>query len=619
MRDALIPAAGAGARLDRPGTPKPLVAVGGEPLLHRLLRQLAAAGVERAVVLVGHAADRVAAALPSAVPPHLRVDVRFAADWTRGLAHSLRAANELFDAPFLLAMADHVFDDALVARVAAQRPDGDVVALVDPVPDRVFDVADAVKVVRRGPHGLRFARHLPAFDAIDAGLFACDPAVLFPALQAGADLAHALDHLARARRVRLIDTDALGWDDVDTPAGLVHAELRLRRTHREAVQRPATPAGLAPTHRFVTGAPTTTDIVVARGAAADPVEAGVVPPENAGSPVVLFTDARVDALHGRRFVARLRAAGHVVHPVVLPEGEAAKTLPMFAEVAERVLAAGVDERSTVISLGGGAVCNVAGMAAATLYRGLDLVHVPSTLMAQCDAAISHKQAVNGRRGKNLVGAYYAPRRIVVDVDLLATLETRWLIDGMAEVLKHGLAQDAGYAAWLSAVDPDVRDPALLEAVVRRNIELKCALMADDPKEHREALVLQYGHPIGHAIEHLSGYRLGHGEAVAVGMAVTARVARLLGGCDDATVAAHDALIARFGLPTTVPDDVATRDVLAALRYDKKRLADGARMPLVADVGRLWQVADTFAIPVDDSVVAEAVALCRAPAAARRTA
>lgn len=614
---ALVPAAGRGARLDRPGTPKPLVDIGGEPLVVRLLRQLSAAGVTHATLVLGYEAQRIERALT--LHPDLALEVDFVRHdgWQEGLASSLLAAEPwMGGAPFVLAMADHVFDDALVELIAgAQRPTGGVVALVETEIDRVFDPDDAVKI-RGAESPTDFGRDLPSYDAIDCGLFLAGPALfdaLRDAMAAGGDcLTHGLARLARAGRVRGLGTATHGWDDVDTPAGLVHAEMRLREARRRRIlTRPDVLPPPQATHRFVTGAPTTTDIVIRRGAVRDPLSAGVIPPASASSPVFVLTDETVDGLYGEAFVGPMEAAGYTVEKLVMADGEASKTIANFGRMAERILAAGLDERSVLISLGGGAVCNVCGLLAATLYRGVGLVHVPTTVMAQCDAAISHKQAVNGAHGKNLIGAYYAPERIIVDADVLETLDRRAVPDGLAEVLKHALAQDADFLLRLLDHRGPLRDPAFLEWAIARNIELKCRVMARDPQEHREGMVLQYGHTVGHPIEHLSGYRLRHGECVAIGMAVAARVARLLGACDDATVALHDRLITAYGLPIQVPDDIRTDDIMEGLKYNKRYLTEGTRMALVTGPGQLWSVDGDYAIPVAESVLRAAIDAARA--------
>ena len=366
-----------------------------------------------------------------------------------------------------------------------------------------------------------------------------------------------------------------------------------------------------------------TEVALVRGAVADPGRAGIVPPECVGSPVYVFTDQTVHRLSGEVFVQRLAALGHDVHPMIMADGEGSKTLSHYAYLAERVLARGIDERSVLISLGGGAVCNVCGLLAATLYRGVTLVHVPTTLMAQADAAISHKQGINAARGKNLVGAYHAPRRVVVDIDVLATLDDRLVTDGLAEVLKHALAQDEAYLDELLLYDGSPRAPRFLERVVRRNIELKCALMARDPQERVEGMVLQYGHAIGHAVEVLSDFRLYHGESVAIGMMASAWVAHELGVADPRVVETHRLLLERYGLPTCLPDDQRVDEVIAHMRQDKRCLArtsrrgDEHRLALVASPGELWVAGGESAVPVSPEVLARGLARCRRPPPAPR--
>ncbi len=617
VRRALIPAAGRGARLDRPATPKPLVAVGGVPLIVRVLSQLERAGVEETTVVVGYEAPMLVRALTHRPglqrPPTLITEPA----WEEGLVTTLLAARGRIAEPFLIAMSDHVFDDRLIARMACANvgPD-EVVALVDTRTNDVFDLESAVKVSLRDGRITAIGRNLTTFDAVDAGLFLCGPAI-FQVLEraqqkhAHAELFDAMALLAAAGKARAIVTDDLPWDDVDTPAALVHTEMRLRREKRvsqvKAASRPRVETPTASHYAFQTGEPAPTELVVSRGIASDPAKLDLgIPDESASSPLFVFTDTTVNRLYGDRFVGALEAQGYAVHRVVMPDGEEAKTLPHFATLVERVLGAGIDERSILISLGGGAVCNVCGFVASTLYRGVGLIHVPTTLMAQCDAAISHKQALNGARGKNLVGSYYAPLRVVVDVEFLASLDKRLIPDGLAEALKHAIGMDRAYYDWLLRYDGDPRDPAFLEAVVKKNIKLKCELMKDDPHEHKAGMVLQYGHNVGHAVEYLSGYELTHGEAVAVGMMVAARVSKLMGGAQGDLVGDHERLLQKYALPTRIPARLRTQDIVEALRYDKKYLAEGVRMALVSRIGELWHVDGEYAMPVSDDVIIPAL-------------
>lgn len=614
---AVIPAAGRGARLDRPNTPKPLVDVGGRPLIVNVLQRLERAGVQQAVVVVGFESKQVIRELTNHPGLSIEVELVEHPGWRKGLASSLLAARNHVDGPFLLAMADHVFDQRLIERMSQVSLADDQVAcmLVDRQVDHVHDLDDAVKVCLDGETVLDAGRDLQTFDAVDAGLFACRPA-LFEALEEAlaaeepADLTPAIAHLARAGKVAARFAEGRRWHDIDTPPSLIRAEMDFRRTRRtDAVITAATaPDASRPTHKytFVTGKPHQTDVLVQRGFVRHPKRLQLIPDESASSPIYVFTDTRVDALYGDDFVGGLRDMGYDVRRVVMAEGEESKTLTNYIKLVEHVLGEGIDERSVLVSLGGGAVCNVCGFIASTLYRGIGLVHVPTTLMAQCDAAISHKQGVNGERGKNLVGAYYAPQTIAVDVEVLATLED-WLIpDGLSEVIKHALGQDPDYLQFLMDFDGDMHDPDFLEAVVRRNIELKCELMAVDPKELREGMVLQYGHTVGHPIEYLSGYDLNHGQSVGIGMMVAARVSRLLGGCDASIIDLHREVIEKYELPTRIPASIQVDDILAMMRYNKRYLTEGTRMALVDGPGTLWSVDDDYAIPVSDGVLKEAI-------------
>lgn len=617
IKVALIPAAGRGARLDRKDSPKPLVEVGGQALVVRLITRLREAGVERFVVVVGYRGDELEQRLT--VHPALRdvkVEVVQNASWSQGLLHSVLAARPHIDEPFLLAMADHIFEKSLIeTMVHVDRGDDALVALADRNLDRIHDLGSAVKLRCDGARITDIGRNVERYDAVDCGLFATGPELFEVLAEVAAEsperreLATAMAAVTARGGARAEWVDGAAWFDIDTPPELIRAEMAVRADRRKSVatqrERPESGDGVT-VFRFETGKPTLTDVVVSRGLVKAPADLNLIPEECASSPHFVFSDPKVFALYGDAFLEGLRSSGYNVHPVILPEGEAAKTLTVYSRCVDEVLSKGIDERSIMISLGGGVVCNVCGFIASTLYRGIGLVHVPTTLMAQCDAAISHKQAVNGSKGKNMVGSYYAPASIFVDVDTLATLDPRLIPDGLAEVVKHALGQDESYIHYLENYDGDHRDPDFLEAVVQKNIELKCDLMRDDPKELREGMVLQYGHTLGHPIEYLSGFTLTHGEAVAIGMMVAVRVSRILGGCTDEIVEQHRALIAKYNLPTEIPRSIDLENIMDMTRYNKRYLTEGTRMALVSGPGVMWSVDGEFAIPVPDSVVRDAL-------------
>lgn len=301
-----------------------------------------------------------------------------------------------------------------------------------------------------------------------------------------------------------------------------------------------------------------------------------------GARAALVSDAAVLRLYGKAVVAGLEGAGFVVTTLEVPEGEAAKTLAVAADLWDRFLAAGLDRTSAVLALGGGAVGDVAGFAAATYMRGTNLVQLPTTVLAQVDASIGGKTAIDHPRAKNLVGAFHQPRLVVTDPEAVRTLPEREFRSGLAEVVKHGVVLDADYFAEVErdAAAILARDVSVLARVIGGSCRLKAAVVERDEREAELRHVLNYGHTIGHALEAATGYaRFAHGEAVALGMVAEARLAERLGLADTTTVARQERLLDALGLPTRGPlPGVDAGAVAAAIAHDKK--ARDGRVPFV---------------------------------------
>src|SRR5256886_1623931 len=269
----------------------------------------------------------------------------------------------------------------------------------------------------------------------------------------------------------------------------------------------------------------------------------------------LVTSERVGALYREPVAASLGQAGFAPVAVEIPDGEEHKNLAWLAVLYDRLLDAGVERRSPLIALGGGVVGDLAGFAASTLLRGLPLVQVPTTLLAQVDAAIGGKTGINHALGKNLIGAFHQPRLVVIDVTTLRSLPRREFVAGLAEVIKYGMIRDAELFGTLEArLDALLAlDEGVLVPVVATSCRHKAAVVAADEREQSgERAVLNFGHTVGHALEVLTEYRgLLHGEAVAIGMVAAARVSRALGVCDAATVERLERLLRRAGLPLAI--------------------------------------------------------------------
>ncbi|MGQ9572332.1 MAG: 3-dehydroquinate synthase [Dehalococcoidia bacterium] len=302
----------------------------------------------------------------------------------------------------------------------------------------------------------------------------------------------------------------------------------------------------------------------------------------------LISDSMVHARWAAAAKEVLRGAGFEIAFHVVPAGETSKSLETAAAIYDWLVSQRAERGEAIVALGGGMVCDLAGFVAATFLRGLPLVHVPTSLLAMVDAAVGGKVAVNHKEAKNLIGAFYQPRLVVVDVSTLQSLPPRELTAGWAELIKHALIMDEHLLRLLEEnADAIVSlEPALTTEVISRSIALKAAVVSEDEREETgRRTILNYGHTIGHGLEAAAEYGgMLHGEAIAVGMAGAARIAARLGLLPSEVAQRHNALIARFGLPLRA-SGVDPAKVLAAMALDKKVRGGAIRWVLLKDIGQ----------------------------------
>ena len=294
------------------------------------------------------------------------------------------------------------------------------------------------------------------------------------------------------------------------------------------------------------------------------------------SRVAVITNPTVNGLYGEVVRNSLAAAGCAVYVIEIPDGEIYKNAETLAHVYDALIDSGLDRSSFIVALGGGVVGDLAGFAAATYLRGIPFVQVPTTLLAQVDSCVGGKTAIDHPRGKNLIGAFYQPRLVLIDVDTLATLPEREYRAGMAEVIKYGVALDLTFFEYLEQHVTAIlaKEADCLVTLIRKCCQIKAQVVELDEKESGLRAVLNYGHTLGHAFEMLAGYcEMVHGEAVAIGMLLASRISARSGHCSVADLERIVSLIARFGLQTE-PPVVERRDLLAAILTDKKS-KDGA--------------------------------------------
>ncbi|KAB8166914.1 3-dehydroquinate synthase [Lysobacter maris] len=320
-----------------------------------------------------------------------------------------------------------------------------------------------------------------------------------------------------------------------------------------------------------------------------------------GRHLLLVSDANVAPLYAARVEAAARAARPALNigRFVMPAGEHEKTLARFGECLDALATLGATRDAAVLALGGGVIGDLAGFAGACWMRGIDVIQVPTTLLAMVDSSVGGKTAVDLPSGKNLVGAFHPPRAVVADTATLRSLPDRELRAGLAEVVKYGAIFDAGFLDWLEAHADALlaRDDAALAEAVARSCRYKADVVERDPFEHGDRALLNFGHTFGHAIETEQGYAgasgdgLNHGEAVAVGMVLAARLSADLGLAPAADARRLQDLLQRFGLPVAVPPGLPPEALLARMRLDKKADARGLRFILWDAAGAARVVRD----------------------------
>lgn len=296
-------------------------------------------------------------------------------------------------------------------------------------------------------------------------------------------------------------------------------------------------------------------------------------PELAGRRCIVVTNPTV--AHHHLAVVR-RALGDRADAVIeIPDGEAHKNWETLDLIITRLLEHRAERRTVLVALGGGVVGDVAGFAAAIYQRGMPIVQIPTTLLAMVDSSVGGKTAINHPLGKNMVGAFYQPMAVVIDTDTLSTLPPREFSAGLAEVLKYGFIRDHAFLRWLEANLEALlaRDPSALAEAIATSCRIKAQIVGRDERESGERELLNYGHTFGHAIEAALGYgQWLHGEAVAAGMVLAARLSRELGHLGDAEVERVRSVLARARLPVS-PPSIASDQFLELMARDKK-VADG---------------------------------------------
>jgi 3-dehydroquinate synthase len=274
--------------------------------------------------------------------------------------------------------------------------------------------------------------------------------------------------------------------------------------------------------------------------------------------------------------------------IEVPEGEEQKSLETAGRLYHKLTRSFAERTTPVLALGGGVIGDLSGFVAATYLRGVPLIQIPTTLLAQVDSSIGGKVAVNHGSLKNRIGAFYQPRLVISDTSTLKTLPTGEITDGLAEVIKYGIIRDAGLFDYIEDNLKKIKslDDRAIEATVYRSARIKAEVVAEDERDFGLRNILNYGHTIGHAIEAVSDFKVRHGEAVAIGMIAAAKISNCIGCLDTNSVKSITDLIARAGLPAELPKLELNR-LVRAMKHDKKILQGKLRFVLPRTIGEVF--------------------------------
>lgn len=312
---------------------------------------------------------------------------------------------------------------------------------------------------------------------------------------------------------------------------------------------------------------------------------------NLGKKVLLVSNPEIFDYYGQICLQSLQDAGFETHIHLIPPGETHKNLQSIARVYDAALANHLERSSTLVALGGGVIGDMTGFAAATWLRGVNFVQVPTSLLAMVDASIGGKTGVNHPQGKNLIGAFYQPKLVLIDPSVLNTLPVREFRAGMAEVIKYGVIWDADLFTKLEQaenIDSFVSiNEELLQTILVRATQAKAQVVSQDEKEAGLRAILNYGHTLGHAVESLTNYQqFVHGEGVAIGMVAAGKIAVMMGLWTESNAKRQEQLIAKTKLPTQIPPELEIDKILAMLKTDKKVKSGKVRFILPTQIGQV---------------------------------
>lgn len=320
--------------------------------------------------------------------------------------------------------------------------------------------------------------------------------------------------------------------------------------------------------------------------------------------LIIITNPVVEGLYGDALKQNLTEEGFRATVLQVPDGEDQKSLETASRLYHELTSCYAERTTPILALGGGVIGDLAGFVAATYLRGVPLIQIPTTLLAQVDSSIGGKVGIDHGQLKNMIGAFYQPRLVISDIDTLKTLDARILTDGLAEVIKYGVIRDEGLLSYIEENLDRIKslDGRALEEIVFRSAKIKAEIVEKDEKELGLRAILNYGHTVGHVIESVSDFKVEHGVAVAIGMLAAARISNKMGILNKTGLLRLQSLIERVGLPTAMPR-LEIKEMTQAITHDKKVLRGKVRFILPQSLGKVF-ITDEVSLSLVEQILAD---------------
>jgi 3-dehydroquinate synthase len=615
----LILAGGPGLRLDPISTPKPLVCVGVKPLIIWTIEYLQQIGLQDIWIVVGRNGDAIRKEILG--NPLIESNIHFIEipakldSMFQSLAYAVSQLKgsllvtpcDLFFEKYPLSQEnlDSVEPDSFQVFASPVNKDHSGHQLLLQIEQNISGNAVVKDVGIDIPNGnyRDMGIYLVGENAknnFDVNLDTIKREDFYPFLKA----------LFNENKAEVKVTENGKWWDVNTSIDKIKADLLFKQKSLTSKVSQKSQAPLLieseKSYHFPCLIKKTTEVIVKSNILKNLWEYDLIASNNANSNHFLITDNKLYNLLGKRIEDGFKSNGYLLKSIIVPEGEESKTVDEYWRLIQEIIGNDVDRSSIIINLGGGSINNVAGFVASTIFRGISLWHIPTTLLAQLDSTIDIKHAINTTYGKNQVGSFYGADKVIVDPAILTFLSEDHIINGLSEAIKHGLVQDPDLFEYFNQYNGDINNPDFLEKVINWTIDLKIQCMGVEPDGGLSDGIKDYGHGLGHALEQYTAYEISHGQAIAVGMCLSAEISLILDIATVKEVDMHYEIFNKYDLATSISPNVNIDDFLLCLKNDKTYMQGSAFMGLIENLGRLWNNNNEYNIPVDLGIVRRAL-------------